>query len=62
MFIFVFSFLLNTKSVFYSGSIPPGSSFNKDILICNGMHLDDVSCLLEKLSGITNNEIEIKVA
>ncbi|CAH3168962.1 unnamed protein product [Pocillopora meandrina] len=45
-----------------SGSIPPASSFNKHISISNGMNLDDVSCLLEKLSGITNKEMEIKVA
>ena len=45
-----------------SGSIPPASSFNKHISISNGMNLDDVSCLLEKLSGITDKEMEIKVA
>ena len=45
-----------------SGSIPQASSFNKHISISNGMNLDDVSCLLEKLSGITDKEMEIKVA
>ena len=45
-----------------SESIPPASSFNKHISISNGMNLDDVSCLLEKLSGITDKEMEIKVA
>ncbi|CAH3130946.1 unnamed protein product, partial [Pocillopora meandrina] len=45
-----------------SGSIPQASSFNKHISISNGMNIDDVSCLLEKLSGITDKEMEIKVA
>ena len=45
-----------------SGSIPQASSFNKHISISNGMNLDDVRCLLEKLSGITDKEMEIKVA
>ena len=43
-------------------SIPPASSFNKHISVSRGMHLDDVSCLLQNLSGISDKEMEIKVA
>ena len=60
----IICFFINTVDIlggFYIVSIPPASSFNKQISISNGMHLDHVSCLLEKLSGITDNEIEIKV-
>ena len=52
-------FLITTQD---TASIPLASSFIQHISVSKGMEPRDASCLLAKLSGITESEIESKVA